>query len=134
LTDPLEALIDEVLLRQATERLGLLPSHEEAATLARQAEEAFVSGVEEAGSAEGFHEMLRVMGWPDHDWDTNDLIIETYRQGTGRDLLRRAHCDQRTPQPATALLGFYGGGYDCSAFLARERENADIVYYVRWDD
>ena len=75
-----------------------------------------------------------MLGWPDHDWASKDKIVETHRLGTGNGRLEREYCATRTPQPATALLGFYGGGYDCSAFLRQEREGADIVYYVRWAD
>jgi hypothetical protein len=133
-TDPLESLIDKELLRQAVERLGLLPSHEEAEELARAAEEAFLGRTEGAENREGLYETLRVLGWPDHDWASNEKIVETYRRGTGMTRLRKEHCEEPTPQPVTALLGFHSGGYDCSAFLAQERESADIVYYVRWAD
>ena len=133
-TDPLESLIDDELKRQAVERLGLLPSHEDGASFARTAEEAFLGDIDEVANPEGVYETLRVLGWPDHDWDTNEMIVETYRRGMGMTRLRSEYCNARTPQPVTALLGFHSGGYDCSAFLAQERESADIVYYVRWVD
>lgn len=133
--DPLEAVIDDTLERQAIERLGLLPSQEEAIEYTRAAEESFYDAADQAnpdGSGEGREEsldLMRLQGLPTRDWASSEKLVEVYRQGAGKARLRQQVC-----RNTTEIQGFLNlsTGRDCSAFLADEREDADIVYYVRW--
>jgi hypothetical protein len=129
--DPLEAAIDSALELQAAKRLKLIPSGPGAVELARQAqldaENAIASASPEQRAA--FEENLRVQGLHNTDWTTLPGIVETFAVARGLMALRHAKC-KNAQTPAVSV----SGRDHCTAFLAEEREHADIVYYVRWSD
>lgn len=132
--DPLEDLINDELKRQAVERLGLLPSHEEAVAYTRQQEEDFTrpQATVSPEDKEQMLEMLRRLGFPTEDWASSERIVETYRQQMGLAQLGRDQC-RPLPTPSPGATS-YRGGIDCSDFLRQERARAEIVYYARWAD
>jgi hypothetical protein len=136
--DPLEELIDDTLKRQAVERLGLLPSYEEAVDYTSEREEAFLHprGTVSPENREETLETMRLQGFPTENWASDARVVEGYRQGMGFVRLRNEVCSKyETPAPIVTPHGFYSlPSSDCAGFLAQERETADIVYYVRWAD
>lgn len=133
-TDPLEALIDEELKRQAVERLGLLPSYEEAVEFTRQQEESFIHprGTVSPENREQTLEILRLQGLPTEDWASNETLVEGYRQGMGLASLLHGVCPTyAAPQTPTPGVVRSSG---CTEFLRQEREKADIRYFVEWVD
>ncbi len=129
-TDPLETLIEEALTHQAIVRLGLLPSYEEAVEFTREQEEQakHPQGTVQPGSEEASRERFRLQGFSYADWASNERLVEGYRMGLGVVELHRQECMSYLPPPNEDVLT----GPDCAAFLAEERENADIEYFVAW--
>ncbi len=114
--DPLEALIEDELLDQAVARLGLLPTYQDAVEYTRKQEETAL--IVETSSDPG-----GLRGFSLEDWASDEEVVEEYRRGMGIAALRRQECaDPFTPVQTI----------DCSAFLAIERDNADIEYFVVW--
>jgi hypothetical protein len=130
--DPLEAAIDKELEKQAADRLGLAPSHQEALRLTRQAEDASNKALASAAPDQKpmLEEMLRVQGLLNTDWTASPKVVEGYRLSSGIHELQTRYCKLK----ATPSLLSVSTSRDCAAFLARERKNAKIVYYVRWAD
>ncbi|MEX0787043.1 MAG: hypothetical protein WD939_10440 [Dehalococcoidia bacterium] len=133
-TDPLEKLIDDLLLRQAVERLDLLPPYETAVGFTSTQEANFLHprGTIEPENRAEVQELLDLQGYPAEDWASNPDVVEGYRQGLGLGALRGRECTPTTP--IITGINLVSTGPDCSEFLAHERQNADIVYYVRWVD
>jgi hypothetical protein len=130
--DPLEALIDETLKHQAIERLGLLPSDEEAIEYTREQEESFRSAVvTNPENREQTLEFLRMQGFPESDWASSENVVEGYGWSMAMARLLNDVC-----RNATEVRGYVNTStsHNCDAFIAAEREDADIVYYVRWAD
>ena len=114
--DPLEALIDEELMRQAVELLGLLPSHEEAVQFTRGQEANFLhpNGTVSPESRKRTLELLRLQGWPTENWAADERVVEGYRQSLGLGRLKNTKCENvtSTPDPLTLRVGA-----DCTDFL-----------------
>ena len=129
-TDPLETLIEEAVRNQAILRLGLLPTYEEAVEYTRTQEELakHPRGVVQPGSEERSRELFRLQGYSYADWASNETLVEGYRMSLGFVELRRQECMSTLPPPNENVLT----GPDCAEFLAQERENADIEYFVVW--
>lgn len=107
--DPLEKLIDDALQRQAIERLGLRASDEEA--------------VEYAKTHEASVTQPRAT-----------VSLEAYRQIVSNMKFEREACPTATAAfPLTPGVNFRGSPA-CDEFLRKEREDAEIVYYVVWAD
>jgi hypothetical protein len=138
--DPLEAAIDEQLKTQAIERLGLLPSHDEAAQYTRDQEATVEQGLARVtpDQRDQTIAMLQDEGFPASDWASSDTIVTLYEYMMAETRLTTKVCSKyRTSTPPTTpsgLLSLPSTFSDCAAFLAQERKNADIVYYVRWAD
>lgn len=131
-TDPLEELIDDELERQAVERLGYLPSYEEAVANTREQEAAFFYVPPGAQlQRDDRITMLDLLGWPHENWADDPDVVETHRQGMGIGELRRERCKRESATEDYLSLTVR---WDCSEFLRRERQRADIVYYVKWAD
>jgi hypothetical protein len=131
--DSLEGVIDGELLRQAVERLGLLPSHAEAVTYTQEQEQVFLHPEQPTANFEEFVATLRQLGYPASNWAADERIVENYQKGLGMSRLRNQVC----VKPAPTIKGFlnlFTSGGNCDEFLAKERKNAKIVYYVRWAD
>jgi hypothetical protein len=135
--DSLEAAIDAEIEQQAIARLKLLPAREEGVIAAQTAEASFNDFLATA-SPEARSTAIasnRLSGVPDKDWASNDRLVEEYRNIGARLRLEREYCPiptigldytpPKTPPPYRDR---------CADFLARERKNAKIVYYVRWAD
>lgn len=132
--DPLELLIEEALLRQAVASEGMLPSHEEAKESVRLNEASSMEVIANAGP-EGrlaLEEALRLMGYPESDWASDERIVNWMRERTGLVRLREQVCNG--PAGDIEQYDAVRGNPDCSAFLAAERAAADIEVYVRWVD
>ena len=130
-TDPLESIVDEKLKAQAVERLGLLPSHEEAVAYTEE-QEASVAALPPV-QREASLQILRLRGLPTENWASNAQIVEGYRQGMGLAKLLHGVCPTyAAPQTPAPGLMFMSVG--CTEFLDVERAHADIVYYVKWAD
>ena len=72
--DPLEELVDIELLAQAAERLGYVPSYEEAAEEAALVEGLFsVAGLLAAEMAA----ISLARGWPTEGWAESDVVVES---------------------------------------------------------
>jgi hypothetical protein len=138
--DPLEAAIDEQLKKQAIERLGLLPSHDEAVKYTRDWEANVEQGLPNLPPDQRAQQvaMLQDEGFPASDWASSDTIVTLYEYMMAETRLTTKVCSKyRTPTPPTTpsgLLSLPSTFSDCAAFLAQERKSADIVYYVRWAD
>ncbi len=129
-TDPLEAVIDQELERQAVERLDLLPSYDEAVAFTHEAEEAFRKARDQGllEQRQETEELLRLLDMPAEDWASHEEVVERYRQQMGIGALRNSVCKEvRTQTP-----GVLSVGRDCTEFLAEERDKADIRYFVEW--
>jgi len=139
-TDPLTFIIDNELKQQAIERLGLSPTHDEAVAYTRQleanAEQALASMSPDQRAQQ--IDLYQQLGFPATDWASDDRIVEQYGVLLGLSKLVHQVCPKYgTPTPTPTPTGFFlfvSGGEPCAAFLAQERKNADIVYYVRWAD
>ncbi len=131
--DPLELLIEDVLLRQAVVRLGYEISYEDALVIARDRD-----AVTEAIMAEASPELLlfaedrRRLGFADGHTATDPFSVAEYRESKSLSNLREAECDEKEPSSDIEDFDPIRLGSDCSAFLATERENADIEYFVVW--
>jgi hypothetical protein len=141
--DPFKIIIDDELERQAVERLGLSPTHDEAVTYTRQLEAIYDQGLALVSPDQRTQQidLYQQEGFPATDWASDDRIVEQYGALLGlRNLARQVCPKYETPVPAPTLppeyLGFVNisAGRSCAAFLAQERKSADIVYYVRWED
>ncbi len=133
--DPLEALIDEEVLRQAVERRGFLPSYEDAVEYTRELEEQFQDAMAGASVEErqSMQELLRLEGFPDQDWAADGNVVDVIRQEMGLAQLRSAVCETSTPA-TLGTVNLISSGWDCSEFLAERRTDADIRYFVKWED
>lgn len=137
--DPLEQAIYNKLAVQAADRLGLLMSHDEAVEDARRAQEAMTERIidgtqEERETAEYF---LFMNGLSlDDDWSTDEAFVEGLRTGPAYGLLSPECRKEYTMQEIVALQEQDTRELrdTCRRFLDKERENADVVYYVRWVD
>jgi len=135
--DPLEALIEAELMRQAVERLDLLPSHEEAVQFTREQEESFLhpKGTASPENRRQTLEALRLQDWPAENWASDERVVEGYRRSMGIGRLRGQECDDvggsKEPTPSVFVAHV---GKDCSEFLKKERTRADIIYFVQWAD
>ncbi len=131
---PLDALVEFALMRQAVSRLGLLASEEAAIEYTRGMEITYLNSKEGAANLEGINfdavvELLRLQGFPSEDWSSNDELVEQHRETLGLLALRQQEC---LASPTPSLASFIHFGLDCADFLAEERENADIEYFVVW--
>ena len=136
--DSLELLLDDVLLQQATVRLGYVPSSEEVLDVARDLDESGTAA--EAVLAQSspeqlamFKEQQQRLGFPEGDTASDPVRIAELRDNLAMRNLRQAECDQS--EPSSDLENFdpvRTGSNDCSDFLAEERENSDIEYFVVW--
>lgn len=133
--DPLEALIDDELQKQAAERLGVMPATSEAVEFVQTQEQQFrnPSGTVSPEDQQAVLEVQRLMGFPGEDWASDPDIVRIYQQRLGVARLHDQYCATPTPpqQTPSGVLSTNTRN-DCTEFLARERENAEIVYYVRW--
>lgn len=131
--DPLEALIDEELQRQAVERMDLLPSYEEAVEYTREIEESFKEAGEQGTPEERQQmlEFLRRQGWPTEDWASSEEVVEGYRQQMGIGRLKNEVCKREATVENYLNLSVR---YDCDDLLREERSRADIDYFVEWVD
>ena len=131
--DPLNSLISQSLLSQAVERLGLLPSQQEATDYTKQMEDVFLhsrSAPEtKTSNFDGALELLRLHGFPAEDWAASEELVERYRETLGLVALRQQEC---SPSPTPPPGSFVSFGLDCADFLAEERANAVIEYFVVW--
>jgi hypothetical protein len=141
--DPFKIIIDDELERQAVERLGLSPTHDEAVTYTRQLEAIYDQGLALVSPDQRAQQidLYQQEGFPATDWASDDRIVEQYGALLGlRNLARQVCPKYETPVPAPTLppeyLGFVNisAGKSCAAFLVQERKHADIVYYVKWAD
>lgn len=135
--DPLETLIDEELLRQAVNRLDYLPSYEEAVAYTNDQEEWHQEAMGQASAEERqlLEEMLRLQGFPDEDWASDREVVEAHRQAMGLAGLKTALCKGATTMvPSTPGVNLVTSGRDCDEFLAEQRSDADIRYFVEWQD
>lgn len=134
-TDPLDALIDDEVLRQAAERLGFLPSYEEAVEYTRESEEQYQEAIAGASADErqSMQDLLQLQGFPDQDWAADDNVVDVIRQGMGLARLRSAVCETSAPS-TLGPVNLISSGWDCSEFLAEQRTDADIRYFVKWED
>ena len=134
-TDPLEELIDEELERQAAESLGLLPTYEEGVGAAREEQrssESIIAGAPPE-QRQVMRQTLEQLGAPSGDWGSDREWVDRVRQEWGLARLRNEFCEQApTPTQSPSILVVQNVGRDCTDFLRRERQGADIVYYVRW--
>ncbi len=129
--DSLEAVIDRELERQVAERLGFMPSLEQALTLTRQAEDQSNAALA-AASPEArpqLEQMLTAQGLLNTDWAAKPQLVELFRIQRGLTVLHQKKC-----KPASVQNAAMADGYDCSGLMTKERKQADIVYYVRWAD
>lgn len=131
--DPLELLIEDVLLQQAAVRLGYEVSYEEALEIARERD-----AVTEAMMAEASPEILlfaedrRRLGFPDGNMAADPFSVAEFREAKSNSDLREAECDQTEPSSDIENFDPIRTGPDCTAFLAAERENAAVEYFVVW--
>jgi hypothetical protein len=131
--DPLEAAIDEQLKEQAIQRLGLLPSHDEAAQYTRDQEATVEQGLARATPDQRDQTivMLKDEGFPASDWASSDTIVSFYQAMMAEIRLTTKVClKYDAPLPPTTPNGFLSlpsTRSDCSGFLAQQRKNADIV-------
>ncbi len=133
--DPLELLIEDALLRQAVAREGTLASREEVEESLRLQEESILAGLERLNSEDRaeFEAAIRLMGYPESDWPSDERIVEYLRGQGGLARLREQVCGE-PPDSPMERDPMRPGGRDCAAFLTAERAAADIVYFVRWAD
>jgi hypothetical protein len=136
--DPLESVIDGELLRQAVERLGLLPSHEEAVKYTQEQEQVFLHPDQPTANFDEFVSAMRQLGYPASNWASDEKTVENFREGLGMAKLRNQVCVKfNSPTPTPNIKGFlnlFTSGGNCDNFIAKQRKNAKIVYYVRWAD
>lgn len=137
--DPLELLIDDVLLQQAAVRLGYVPSYEEVVERARDFDAAAEAA--EATLAQSSPELLvlaedrRVrLGYPEGDTASDPIRVAGFQDNLAIRNLEKAECDERDPTGGIEDFDPLHTGRDCLAFLASERAAADIEVYVRWVD
>ena len=134
--DPLELLIDDVLLQQAAVRLGYEVSYEKALEIARDIDAAAKRAVAEASP-----ELLEMaedrrvrLGYPAGDTASDPLRVAEFQVNRGTYDLQQAECDERDPTGGIEDFDPLHTGRDCLAFLDAERENANIDYFVVWAD
>lgn len=128
-TDPLEALIDDELKRQAVDRLDFLPPREEAVEYTR-GQEAAIARMTPA-AREQFLESFRLQGFPTEDWTSNDQLVDGYRRVMGLARLKNEVCKREATVENYLNLSVR---YDCDDLLREERSRADIDYFVEWVD
>ena len=120
----LEQLVDRELLGQAGMRLGYTVGTERAAEVAAMRE----AIVEE--SAAGYEALLahaRVQGWPEEGWAESDMVISDLKRDAAILAVQQEECGPPVSDPSRSQII-----NDCTDFLAAERENADIEYFVVW--
>ena len=135
--DALALLIDDVLLRQAAVRLGYVPSYEEVVERARDLDES-----QETVAAKAppdlleFVEERRVrLGYPEGDTASDPVRIAEFQDNLAIRNIREAECEELDPNKGIENFDpLRTGSNDCSVFLASERENAEIEYFVVWAD
>ena len=137
--DPLELLIDDVLLQQAAVRLGYVPSYEEVVERARDFDAAAEAA--EATLAQSSPELLvlaedrRVrLGYPEGDTASDPIRVAGFQDNLAIRNLEKAECDERDSVRGVEDFDPLRTGPDCLAFLDAERENAVIEYFVVWAD
>ncbi len=134
--DPLDWVISDAVQQQAVERLGLLPTRDEAIAFARQRQSETEAALAQMTPGDRARTMdrLRAEGFPSSDWGSDDRAIQFYRQDVGTSRLRSFCARNESPNLPTEDLSASIGPSTCSRFLANERKHADVVYYVRWAD
>lgn len=122
--DPLEQLVDIQLLALAAEHLGYVPTLEEASKEATRVEAMYAT----AGTlADDMAKINRARGWPIVDWAESDAVIEAFQRHGGVMSVQLEVCDGPVVNWSNSLII-----HDCAEFLAGERENAEIEYFVVW--
>ena len=135
--DALEAAIDEQLKQQAIQRLGLLPSHDQAVQYTRDQEATTEKSLAIATPEQRATTiaMLQDEGFPASDWASSDLVVSFYAQMMA--VIQLGHTchnyNAHTPDPTLGFANLIIAS-SCAGFLANERKSAQIVYYVRWAD
>ncbi len=135
--NPLELLLEDILLEQAAARLGYIPSYEEVVERARDLDESAVAA--EATLAQSspeqvamFKEQQLRLDYPEGDRASDPVRIADLRDNLSIWNLRESECDQKELTSDIENVDWVRTGPDCSAFLAAERENAEIEYFVAW--
>ncbi len=130
--DALESLINDALKSRAAERLGFLPSYQEAAEYARQYEQYLKDALERGSPDERrqLEEGLRVSGQLKEGWSSDPHWVDSFRRQMGLAQLQDRYCSAAPTQDRLTLQS----RRDCTDVLRRERQHADIVYFVRWSD
>ena len=135
-TDPLKAVTDEEIVRQAVERMGLVPSYAEAVTYTREREAEFDKLP--LNEQELTLPYLRAQGMPTSDWASSSQLVDLFRYEMGVSRLRGELVKERMPdyKPSNSRIVIKGSLEDTvlNDFATKERKNAKIVYYVRWAD
>ena len=70
--------------------------------------------------------MARGRRWPEDNWAESDVVISEL-QRSGAILAVQDECGPPVPDYSRSQIN-----RDCAAFLAAERENAEIEYFVVW--
>ena len=127
-SDMLEWIIDLELLAQASERLGHRMSYKEGMDFAEGMEPA---NRRRASEDEMAHEVELALarGWPTENWAESEIVVESFRRSRGIADTQLLECHHPTLEELNAGVRSTA---DCSAFLAAERENAVIEYFVVW--
>ena len=136
--DPLELLIDDVLLQQAAVRLGYVPPYEEVVERARNLDKS--ASAAEAVLAQSspdqvamFKEQQLRLGYPEGDTASDPVRIAAFRDNLAIRNIREAECEELDPNRGIENFDpVRTGSNDCGEFLVAERENADIEYFVVW--
>ena len=108
-------------MEQAAIRLNLVSVRSREVNSEREED---IANVGEPYGAE-VRELLRLQGLPTEGWTATDAYINSFSLLEGVMLVQRDEC----PTGPGFELPFLAG---CSAFLAEERENAEIEYFVVW--
>lgn len=122
--DPFEQLVDRELLGQAGMRLGYAVSTERAAEVAA-AREAIVD--ESAAGYEALLAHARVQDYPKEGWAESDVVINDLKRNAAILAVQQEECGPPVSDYSRSQII-----NDCSDFLANERENAVIEYFVVW--
>ena len=118
---PLETLVDIRLMEQAAVRLNLVSVRSREVNSEREED---IANVGEPYGAE-VRELLRLQGLPTEGWTATDAYINSFSLLEGVMLVQRDECPTGPGFELPLLAG-------CPAFLAEERENAEIEYFVVW--
>ncbi len=126
--DPLETAIGQELLAQAGERLGHVPTYEEMAELAGIVElNTLYHGLESQRQAA--LETAIGRGWPPENWEESEVVVKALQRSRAIQDTQSMECDSPTLEEVRSGARLV---LDCFDFLAAERENAVIEYFVVW--